>query len=160
MRTLEGEADRIYAGPFCQISTHPSPLPQRLHDPPSYSSSFGIPPPRYNETLPPYSTTPSQPAPSDTKTTTSQPAEDTLHFLNHNKDTLLSLSLRYNVPLPILRKHNNITSDHLLLARRAILIPGEYYQGESLSARPVEGEEEERRKVIVRKFMVGCKVAE
>lgn len=68
--------------------------------------------------------------------------------------------MRYNVPIQVLRKHNNITSDHLLLARRAILIPGAYYQGESLSARPVEGEEEERKKVIVRKWMVACKVAE
>ncbi len=30
----------------------------------------------------------------------------------------------------------------------------------SLSPRPVEGEDEERRKGIVRRFMVTCKVAE
>lgn len=64
------------------------------------------------------------------------------------------------MPLAVLRKHNNITSDHLLLARRAIIIPGDYYKGQSLSARPVEGEEEEKRKVILRKWMVACKVAE
>ncbi len=41
------------------------------------------------------------------------------------------------------------------------MIPGEFYKGGvSLSPRPVEGEEEERRKAIVRRFMVGCKVSE
>jgi hypothetical protein len=42
-----------------------------------------------------------------------------------------------------------------------VVIPGEYYKGGvSLSPRPVEGEEEERRKGIVRRWMVSCKVAE
>ena len=42
-----------------------------------------------------------------------------------------------------------------------MVIPGEYYKGGvSLSPRPVEGEEEERRKGIVRRWMVACKVAE
>lgn len=40
-------------------------------------------------------------------------------------------------------------------------MPGEYYKGGvSLSPRPVEGEDEERRKAIVRRWMVACKVAE
>jgi hypothetical protein len=52
-------------------------------------------------------------------------------------------------------------ADHLLAARRTILIPGEYYKGGvSLSPRPLEGEEEEIKKTKLRKFMVGCKVAE
>jgi hypothetical protein len=90
----------------------------------------------------------------------SQP-EDVLHFLDHEQDTLTSLSLRYGVPIPALRRVNNITSDHLLLARRTILIPGEFYKaGISLSPRPIEGEEEERRKAIVRRWMVACKVSE
>jgi len=47
------------------------------------------------------------------------------------------------------------------MARRTLLIPGEYYKGGvSLSPRPLEGEEEEIRKGKVRKFMVGCKVTE
>lgn len=41
------------------------------------------------------------------------------------------------------------------------MIPGEFYKGGvSLSPRPIEGEEEERRKGIVRRWMVACKVAE
>jgi hypothetical protein len=48
-----------------------------------------------------------------------------------------------------------------LLARRTVLIPGEYYKGGvSLSPRPVEGEEEEARKGKIRRWMVACKVAE
>jgi hypothetical protein len=42
-----------------------------------------------------------------------------------------------------------------------LVIPGEFYKGGvSLSPRPVEGEEEERRKGIVRRWMVACKVSE
>jgi hypothetical protein len=48
-----------------------------------------------------------------------------------------------------------------LAARKTLLIPGEYYKGGvSLSPRPLEGEEEELRKAKVRRFMIGCKVAE
>lgn len=65
------------------------------------------------------------------------------------------------MPLSALRRANGLTSDHLLLARRTALIPGEFYKGGvSLSPRPVEGEEEERRKNKIRRWMVGCKVAE
>lgn len=60
-----------------------------------------------------------------------------------------------------LRSKNNLTSDHLLTARRTILIPGEFYKsGVSLSPRPVEGEEEEVRRSKIRKWMVACKVAD
>lgn len=89
------------------------------------------------------------------------PAEDVLHFLNHSHDTIASLSLRYGVPVPVLRRVNNITSDHLLAGRRTVIIPGEFYKGGvSLSPRPVEGEEEELRKGKIRRFMVACKVSE
>lgn len=85
--------------------------------------------------------------------------EDTLHFLNHDCDTIASLSLRYSVPSPALRRAN-ITSDHLLHGRKTILIPGEYYRGGvSLSPRPVEGEEE-LRKAKIRRFMTSCKVSD
>jgi hypothetical protein len=41
------------------------------------------------------------------------------------------------------------------------VIPGEFYKGGvSLSPRPIEGEDEERRKAIVRRWMVACKVSE
>jgi hypothetical protein len=74
---------------------------------------------------------------------------------------MLSLSFRYGVPIAALRRSNAIMSDHLLLARRTVVIPGEYYKGGiSLSPRPVEGEEEETRKGKIRRWMVACKVAE
>lgn len=42
-----------------------------------------------------------------------------------------------------------------------MVIPGEYYKGGvSLSPRPIEGEDEERRKAIVRRWMMSCKVSE
>lgn len=88
-------------------------------------------------------------------------AEDTLHFLNHEHDSISSLSLRYGVPASALRSTNNITSDHLLLGRRTILIPGKYYKGGvSLSPRPIEGEDEELRKSKIRRFMTSCKVSD
>lgn len=88
-------------------------------------------------------------------------AEDTLHFLNHEHDSITSLSLRYGVPAAALRQTNQITSDHLLLGRRTILIPGQYYKsGVSLSPRAIEGEDEELRKTKVRRFMTFCKVSD
>lgn len=64
------------------------------------------------------------------------------------------------MPAPVLRRYNNLTSDHLLSARRTILIPGSHYpSGVSLSPRPVAGEEEETRKAKIRRWMVACKCA-
>lgn len=40
------------------------------------------------------------------------------------------------------------------------MIPEEFYKGPSRSPRPVESEEVEWKKSVVRKFMVGCKVHE
>ncbi|KUI59817.1 hypothetical protein VP1G_07071 [Cytospora mali] len=61
----------------------------------------------------------------------------------------------------VLRRHNNLTSDHLLSARRTVLIPGSHYpSGVSLSPRPVEGEEGEARRAKIRRWMVGCKCAD
>jgi len=155
--------------PFCQVSTTPSPLPPGRRDPPSYNqpsssetSSFTTDlPPSYTDELPAYTSVATTQSPPPEKHSHEQPAEDTLHFLDHGKDTIVSLSLRYSVPVAILRRSNNLTSDHLLLARRTVIIPGEYYKGGvSLSPRPVEGEEEERRKAIVRRWMVACKVSD
>lgn len=102
--------------------------------------------------------------PNDEKSALSTAAdkhEDTLHFLDHNHDTITSLSLRYGVPAQALRRTNNLTSDHLLLARRTVLIPGEFYKGGvSLSPRPVEGEEEELRRSKIRRFMTSTKVSD
>ncbi|PTB81153.1 hypothetical protein M440DRAFT_1321741 [Trichoderma longibrachiatum ATCC 18648] len=145
--------------PFCQVSSTPSPLPQGLRDPPQYSS---IPPLR-SRTIPPSAPPPpynSSASSSDIDEKAAQD-DDTLHFLDHNHDTVQSLSLRYGVPPAALRRINNLTSDHLLVGRKTVLIPGEFYKGGvSLSPRPVEGEDEELRKGKIRRFMTACKVAD
>lgn len=88
-------------------------------------------------------------------------AEDVLHFLDPSHDTIPSLSLRYGVPHSALRRKNGLFADHLLAARRTILIPGEFYKGGvSLSPGPLQSEEEEIRKNKIRRWMVACKVAE
>ena len=144
--------------PFCQVSSVPSSLPQGLRDPPAYSPPNGE---QAGDDPPPYSTTnPLQPA-SEKKETNEQSAPDVLHFVDPNNDSIASLSLQYGVPAEALRRTNGLYANHLLAARRTVLIPGEYYKGGvSLSPRPLEGEEEEIRKGKLRKFMVGCKVAE
>ncbi|KAF1833088.1 hypothetical protein BDW02DRAFT_397693 [Decorospora gaudefroyi] len=145
--------------PFCQIATGPSALPpQGLRDPPTYS------PPderQADDELPPYSAHNTlQPHPEKSKAS-NEDASDVLHFIDQTNDSILSLSLRYGVPADALRRTNNLYADHLLAARRTVLIPGEFYKGGvSLSPRPLEGEEEEIKKTKLRKFMVQCKVAE
>lgn len=88
-------------------------------------------------------------------------AEDVLHFLDPTKDTISSLSLQYDVPPEELRRSNALFADHLLAARRTVLIPGKFYKGGiSLSPQPVHGEEDEKKKAKVRRWMVACKVPE
>ncbi|PSR93952.1 hypothetical protein BD289DRAFT_428371 [Coniella lustricola] len=166
--------------PYCQLSSSPSnPLPQGLREPPSYDaitskdSHRGIIVDHHHlqpqHAPPPYTNDLHRPNPSHTfdekhssaSSAAAHQQEDTLHFLHPTHDTIHSLSLRYNVPAPILRAHNNLTSDHLLPARRTILIPGAYHpSGISLSPRPIEGEEEEKRKGKIRRWMVRCKCAD
>ncbi|KAK0623437.1 hypothetical protein B0T14DRAFT_564794 [Immersiella caudata] len=142
-------------------------------DPPSYSAAVTTPASYLPYSPPPYarlaaSTTPkpsaSNKSPSDQEKaalTHKEPPDDTLHFLDHNHDTVTSLSLRYGVPIDALRRANNLGSDHLLAGRQTVLIPGHYYRGGvSLSPRPVEGEEEEARKAKIRRWMVKCKVSD
>lgn len=156
--------------PFCQISSVPSLLPQGLHDPPAYSPPPSPRPTHATLAHPPdadsppsyasLSNTVSQPADTKTSSGSCSPAPDVLHFLGPD-DTLQSLSLAYGTPISALRATNNLFADHLVAARRTILIPGQHYKGGvSLSPRPVEGEEEELRRGKVRKWMVACKVAE
>ena len=156
-------------GPFCQISSGSSSLPtQGLRDPPAYSSPPTSPHLSHSklalqhdeEELPAYSATATISA-TKQKESSDAPAEDVLHFLDPLKDTISSLSLRYGVPHEALRRKNSLFADHLLAARRTILIPGEYYKGGvSLSPKPVVDEEEEIRKTKIRRWMVACKVAE
>ena len=154
--------------PYCQISTAPSSLPQGLRDRPAYSSletenvsargtsdDEALPPPYYQAGN--YCENGNT---SDEKGGAAAPADDVLHFVAPG-DSMRSLALAYDVPVAALRKTNNIYSDHLIQARKTLLIPGEYYKGGvSLSPRPLESEEEEIKKNKVRRWMVACKVAE
>lgn len=152
--------------PFCQVSSTPSSLPQGLRDPPAYSPP---PSPRPHDARvahddsdqPPAYSAQSDWENSAEKQPNDEPAPDVLHFVDPSGDTISSLSLRYGVPANALRRTNGLYADHLLPARRTVLIPGEFYKGGvSLSPRPIEGEEEEIRKGKIRKWMVACKVAE
>ncbi|KAF2749786.1 hypothetical protein M011DRAFT_465452 [Sporormia fimetaria CBS 119925] len=147
--------------PFCQVSIVPTSLPQGLRDPPSYSPPGPQAPTEVDEELPPYSAhNPLPTSEGKAKTAPEDDAPDVLHFVDP-KDSVASLSLSYGVPASVLRRVNGLYADHLLAARRTVLIPGEYYKGGvSLSPRPVDGEEEEIRKGKVRRFMTTCKVAE
>lgn len=147
--------------PYCQISSEPNPLPQGLKAPPAYETSQvnarhqrQPPPPSPTNNPPPYRACNGT---DDEKAA----ADDTLHFLNHEHDSIPSLSLRYGVPQDALRRANNINSDHLLLARKTVLIPAAFYKGGvSLSPRPVEGEAEELRKSKIRRLMTSCKLVD
>jgi LysM repeat protein len=118
--------------------------------PPAYSTASkngGKP----GDDLPPaYS---SVPAPS---TIGSKPPEtdDVVHYLDPD-DSISSLSLSYQVPVPVLRAHNGVYSDKLLAARKWVLIPRSHYQGLPLST-PPDAEEEERKNKL-RRWMVATK---
>ncbi|KAJ6780738.1 hypothetical protein PWT90_04301 [Aphanocladium album] len=152
--------------PYCQISSEPSPLPQGLKAPPTNETSQEAskrqrpPPSAPSHDPPPYQASGGD---FDDEKAAAEPAAaaDTLHFLNHEHDSILSLSLRYGVPQDALRRANKINSDHLLLGRKTILIPGAFYKGGvSLSPRPVDGEEEELRKNKIRRLMTSCKLVD
>ncbi|KAF6238488.1 hypothetical protein HO173_003456 [Letharia columbiana] len=155
--------------PFCQVSSGPSSLPQGLRDPPAYSPPPSPRPAHATLASPPDSEEPPAysalniftPLREEYRSASEAPAEDVLHFLNPSQDSLLSLSLRYGVSQDALRRKNGLFADHLLAARRTILIPGEFYKGGiSLSPEPMESEEEGIRKAKVRRWMVACKVSE
>lgn len=135
--------------PFCQISCGPNPLPTNgLRLPPSYSISCrnGA---HEREDLPPAYT-------SITVSKASEPpvTDDVVHYLTA-EDSVASLSLAYAVPVPILRTHNSVYSDSLLMARKWILIPHSHYQGPPLSSPPDPVEEERKNKL--RRWMVATK---
>ena len=145
---------------LCRVSSGPSPLPQGLRDPPAYQPPHSSRPARpplavraISDEPPPYSASKVFTSPSDENhESPDPPADDVLHFLDPSQDTILSLSLRYGVPQDALRRKNGLFADHLLAARRTILIPGEYCKGGvSLSPEPIESEEEEMRKAKIRR---------
>ena len=151
-----------------RVSSGPSSLPAGLRDPPAYSPPHSPRPaqpisasPVVSDEPPAYSALNAPVSLKEKDQSSPCPAEDVLHFLNPVEDTLLSLSLRYGVPQDALRRKNSLFADHLLAARRTILIPGEFYKGGvSLSPEPMESEEEEIRKAKIRRWMVSCKVSE
>ncbi|KAL8759257.1 MAG: hypothetical protein Q9199_000870 [Rusavskia elegans] len=148
---------RIICGNCIGVSSQPSPLPQGLRDPPAYapSSSPYEQPPAYSPAGEQENT------PEKCGQNGFEAADDVLHFLDPAHDTISSLALRYAVPPNALRTKNNVYADHLLAARKTILIPGEFYKGGvSLSPQPIDGEEEEIRKSKIRRWMVTCKVSE
>lgn len=154
-----------FLGLFCQVSTAPNPLPQGLHDPPTYSPS---PTPIVDpislsiEEPPSYSCVEDRSIAIEKHRFSSRKStEDVLHFLDPSRDSISSLSLQYGVPQNVLRRKNGLFADRLLVARQTILIPGEFYKdGISLSPQPIGGEEEEMRKAKVRRWMIACKVAQ
>lgn len=143
----------------------PSPLPQGLYDPPEYSPPHSSKDKNARDSTlaegdPPAYSINNPLTTSGEKVNEDRTAEDVLHFLDFPKDTIPSLGLRYGVPQDALRRKNNLFADHLLAARKTVLIPGEFYKGGvSLSPQPVHGEEEEIRKGKIRRFMTTCKVS-
>ncbi|KJR86400.1 uncharacterized protein SPSK_02667 [Sporothrix schenckii 1099-18] len=173
--------------PFCQIATAPPPssktmasatsdlLPPGLKAPPPYrrfgagASTSADAQPSTDEAPPPYSTnnapnnnaTSSPSSPSSPSFPSEKDAGPVLHYLDHDRDSIASLSLRYNVPAAQLRQANRLAADHLLQARRVIQIPSSAHAAlTSLSPQPVESEAEGRRKAAIRRFMVACKVSD
>lgn len=134
--------------PFCQISSKPTALPSTgLRLPPSYASTSTA----LGDDLPP-----SYASVSSLSLNGSSPPEtdDLVHFL-YAEDTIPSLSLAYDVPVPVLRAHNKIYEDQLLAARKWVLIPSSHYTGPPLSTPP--DPEEEERKNKLRRWMVATK---
>jgi hypothetical protein len=149
--------------PFCQISSSDGSIPKEgLRLPPSYTKETRAESSlrallRDDEAPPPYT----KAKPAGAQVIVTPDPNDTIHHLS-NGDTLASLSLLYNVPLPVLRQHNSFpvsgTSDFLLPARKIVLIPASHYNGPSLSTPPDPEEEEKKNKI--RKFMVLTKVVD
>ena len=150
--------------PYWQISSEGADgaLPKEgLRLPPGYQEPRTIqsaPHSSDEELPPPYSSVASQIISAEGRISVDNgQEEDTVHHLNPD-DSLHSLALLYKVPLPVLRAHNSLYSDHLLSARKSVLIPRSHYAGPSLSQPPDPVEEE--RKLKLRRWMVSTKCAD
>lgn len=148
-----------YYCPYCQISSQPTALPaEGLRAPPSYRDNEDST--RALDLPPAYDTLSSNSYAIGSVSSPVRPpenTEDTVHFLMPD-DSIHSLSLAYQVPKDVLRKHNALFSDSLLIARKFVLIPRAYYSGPPLSTPP--DPEEEERKNKVRRWMVATKCPE
>ncbi|KAG0633480.1 hypothetical protein HOY80DRAFT_624916 [Tuber brumale] len=129
--------------PFCQ-----SPCPKRDGDgggEAERETPFRPLPPPYTPAAP------SPPPPSYRYSTTG----GVIHYVRA-ADTLPTIALQYSLPLPLLRSHNRIFSDHLLHGRRSVDIPSPPYVGPSLSPAP-EDIEGEGRKAATKRFQLKTK---
>lgn len=147
--------------PFCQTPVSLEPASQA---PPAYTDSPiphtpPAPPQPHAATLAPPAYDHDPPSYDSSHDIKQEKAPDVIHYLSPD-DSITSLSLAYRVPIPVLRQYNSIWSDHLLTARKMILIPGHYYQGPSLAPDPVEDEVETERKAKIRRLMTSCKIHE
>ncbi|RPB06195.1 hypothetical protein L873DRAFT_30579 [Choiromyces venosus 120613-1] len=133
--------------PFCQSPCTKNESCEGVQRETPSSSSFRPLPPPYTPPTP----APPLPPPSYSTTTTGS----VTHYLRET-DTLQTLSLQYNLPLPLLRSHNRIFADNLLHGRRCIGIPSPPYIGPSLSPEPgdivAEG-----RKAAAKRFQLRTK---
>ncbi|ODQ54530.1 hypothetical protein SAICODRAFT_70234 [Saitoella complicata NRRL Y-17804] len=117
-------------------------------------------PPAYESELPTYEVALTLP-PSETARVTKANGKGkeeagVVHYIRPT-DTLISLSLAYHIPLPLLRTHNSLFSDHLLPGRHTILIPSSHYTGPSLSPSP---DPDAGRKSMVKRFQCRTKCVE
>ena len=152
-------------------------MPPGLKPPPPYRHSYAhsaaagaaqnddAPPPCDPFSAPSVDTVASASASTPTSTSANEKQDiPVLHYLDHGRDTIASLSLRYNVPADRLRQANQLTADYLLHARHVIQIPAsgrdQRLVTESLSPQPIDDEAESRRKTAIRRFMVACKVVD
>ena len=99
--------------PFCQVSIVPSSLPQGLRDPPEYSPPAQGTQTTRDEEPPPYSAHNTAEKLSEKSSKTEDQAQDVLHFVDPNKDSIASLSLSYGVPVDVLKRTNGLFADHL-----------------------------------------------
>ncbi|KAJ2906711.1 hypothetical protein MKZ38_000447 [Zalerion maritima] len=81
-----------------------------------------------------------------------------IHHHIHPHETLFSISVLYNLSPSEVRKANSLSptgiDDRLLLARKTVVIPG---RTNSLSATPPGGEEAERRRLGIRRWMMATR---
>ncbi|KAH0614027.1 uncharacterized protein H6S33_005913 [Morchella sextelata] len=134
--------------PFCQSL----PAKAKVEAAPTTTSFRPLPPP--------YTPTPASdppPPPPSYPSGSGRSSGAVVHHYIRPTDSLLSISVLYNLPAQTLRLHNRLYSDHLLHARRTLEIPHPY-SGPSLSHPPTEEEAaEEARKSAVKRFQVRTK---
>ncbi len=175
--------------PYCSTSGRETPSARLPNRPARSESANDLPPysataspaveasPGSSPPPPPYTPTPNPslsflnqpPAAAAAASPKSNPGY-IIHHLRHAPDpnaddTIVSLSLKYNLPASTLRSFNRLPADadYLLAARQTILIPISPSSSSSsllTLQQPQESEEdaaERARKTAIRRWMVACK---